>query len=95
MKLFKTPFAFEWDAANRDKNFIKHKVTNEECEEVFFDPHKRLVGGKVHGGDEERHRLVGRTSQGRPLFVVFMMREEKIRVISARDLNRKERMFLE
>ena len=95
MDLFKDIAGFDWDAGNRDKNFLKHRVTNEECEEVFFDPHKRVIKANWQGGREERHILIGRTGEGRPLFIVFIIRGNKIRVVSARDLNRKERRFYE
>ncbi len=94
MELFKEPLGFEWDAGNRDKSFLKHQVTHAECEEAFFDPHKRLIGPGLHvagGGQEERFLLIGRTKAERALFIVFTVRKGKVRVISARDLNRKER----
>ena len=94
MKLFKEPFAFDWDAGNKDKNFIKHRVTNEECEEVFFDPHKRILEQVLYAGKEIRHVLVGCTKERRAMFVVFTIRRDRIRIISARDLNKKERGFL-
>jgi len=43
MILFKKPKEFIWDKGNKDKNWIKHKVTNEECEEVFFYQDKKWV----------------------------------------------------
>ncbi len=91
------PVSFEWDAGNRDKSFRKHGVNNAECEEVFFDPHKRLLGPRLHGVGvhrEDRYLLIGRTKALRALFVVFTLRHGKIRVVSARDLNRKERGLL-
>ncbi len=95
MELFKGSIIFDWDAGNKDKNFIKHHVTNEECEEVFFDPHKRILNQALYEGDKEtRYILVGFTRQKRALFVVFAIRKDKIRVISARDLNKKERGIL-
>lgn len=95
MRIFHEPIGFEWDAGNREKNLKKHRVTDAECEEVFFDPHKRMVGAPVSVGTETRHLLIGQTRQGRALFVVFAVRREKVRIISARDLNQKERRFLE
>ena len=94
MIVFKGPLAFEWDAGNKDKNWRKHRVTNEECEEVFFDPHKRLLKAVLHAGNEPRHVLIGQTKHKRLLFVVFTMRQSRIRVISARDLSRRERRLL-
>jgi len=82
---------FIWDKGNIDKNWIKHKVTNRECEEVFFDRNKKIYKDRLHSGKEERHILLGKTKKGRLLYAVFTVRNKKIRIISARDINRKER----
>ena len=81
---------FDWNDGNRDKNFIKHRATDEECEEVFFDPRKRIANDEFHSGQEKRYLLIGKTKKERLLFVVFTTHGEKIRIISARDLNKKE-----
>lgn len=97
MEFFKEPLAFEWDAGNRQKNLLKHRVSTTECEEVFFDAHKRMIRQAFRpagGRQERRYILIGRTSERRALYVVFTMRGGRIRVISARDLNRKERGLL-
>lgn len=94
MELLEGSYTFDWDRGNKDKNFFKHGVTNEECEEVFFDPHKRILKEALQVGEESRYILIGRTKQGRALFVVFTMRGHKVRVISARGLNKKERKWL-
>lgn len=85
---------FVWDKGNIDKNWRKHRVTDRECEEVFFDENKKIFKDKLHSRGEERFRIVGKTKKGRLLFVVFTIRNKKIRVISARDINRKERRLL-
>lgn len=86
---------FEWDGVNIEKNRIKHGVTHIECEEVFFnrpivvkrdDPHSKLEG---------RFFALGRTDSERLLFLVFTIRGKKIRVISARDMNKEERKIYE
>ncbi|MBI2590870.1 MAG: BrnT family toxin [Candidatus Blackburnbacteria bacterium] len=89
-KKLKEVIAFAWDKGNIDKNFIKHEVTNEEAEEVFFDKKKVTFPDVLHSSAEERFRVVGKTEKGRILFVVFTKRGDKIRVISARDINKKE-----
>lgn len=79
------------------RRIIKHRVTNTECEEVFFDPHKRVLQEVLRGGasgQEKRSIVIGRTKEERTLYIVFTFRREKVRVISARDLNRKERGLL-
>ena len=86
---------FEWDKANKGKNWVKHRVSDAECEEVFFDHLKQLAKDIFHSGLEERYILIGKTKIGRVLFVVFTMRKHKVRIISARDLNRKEQYLYE
>ena len=95
MKTVRKIIGFEWDAHNRDKNLAKHRVTNEECEEVFFDERKNILKDLLHSGTEKRYIVIGSTKESRVLFVVFTIRNTKIRVISARDLNKKERHLYE
>ena len=97
MELFKNPLEFEWDRGNHEKNLIKRGVTTAECEEAFFDPHKRVLKEVLHvgsAGHEKRYILIGRNKADRTLYIVFTIRGSRIRVISARDLNRKERGLL-
>jgi uncharacterized DUF497 family protein len=81
---------FDRDDGNQGKNWEKHKVTDGECEEVFFnDP---LVAGidPKHSRRERRCFALGHTRSGRFLFVAFTIRDNRIRVISARDMTEKE-----
>jgi uncharacterized DUF497 family protein len=82
---------FEWDEGNLVKNWERHRVTASECEQVFFN--RPLVAGvdERHSGRETRHYALGVTDTGRRLFVVFTVRDNKIRVVSARDMSRRER----
>jgi uncharacterized DUF497 family protein len=82
-------FEFEWDKGNFGKN-KKHGVQDPESEEVFFDDHKVIFTDHLHSHNEERFRLLGKTKAGRLLFLVFTKRGKKIRIISARSVNRKE-----
>lgn len=101
MRVNRRVVKFVWDKGNIDKNWIKHRVINSECEEVFFDKKKVIFKDVIHSRNEERHRILGKTKKGRLLFVVFtirenkIIREDKIRVISARDINKKERRLYE
>jgi len=95
MLKFKEPVEFIWDEGNKDKNWIKHKVSNRECEEIFFDEKKKIYKDKLHSINEERFILLGRTKKKRLLYAVFTIRNRKIRIISARDINKKERRFYE
>ena len=90
MVVLSEPIQFQWDKGNIDKNLLKHRVANEECEEVFFDENKKLYKDELHSGKEARYILIGKTKLNRLLFIVFTQRRNKVRVISARDLNKKE-----
>jgi hypothetical protein len=83
--------AFQWDYGNQKKNFLKHHVSNPECEEAFFDHSKKIFKDVLHSANEHRFILLGKTKNDRVLFVVFTLRSAKVRVISARELNLKER----
>lgn len=85
---------FEWDEGKWDKNYIKHGVTNTEAEEVFFDPHKRAYPDPKHSLSEPGSILVGKTKRGRLLFIAYTIRNDRIRVISARDLNKNREVDL-
>ena len=89
MRVFKEPVEFEWNKGNIDKN-KKHDVENREAEEVFQDENKYTFKDRVHSKNEERFRIVGKTKNGRLLFIVFTKRDKKIRIISAPDINKKE-----
>lgn len=86
---------FEWDEGNFLKNWGKHGVTASECEQIFFNC--PLVSGKDlrHSKREFRYYALGHTDDGRRLFLVFTIRNRLIRVISARDMNQKERKVYE
>jgi hypothetical protein len=86
---------FEWDEGNFNKNTILRSVTAMESEEVFFN--HPLVTGKdeKHSQDEKRYCCLGHSDSGRLLFISFMVRGRNIRVISARDMTKKEeRIYL-
>lgn len=85
---------FEWDRGNSGKN-KKHDVEDSESEEVFFDGRKVRFRDPLHSGGEERSILIGMTKADRLLFVVFTKRGKKIRIISARDVNKKEERLYE
>lgn len=82
---------FEWDANNVEKSWQKHRVTPSECEEFFFNRPLVVADDVKHSEKENRFYALGHTDGGRMLFAAFTVRRGKIRVISARDMNRKER----
>jgi len=86
---------FDWDDNNREKNWDKHGVLASECEEVFFNLPLLLQPDTSHSQKEARYYVLGQTIIGRRLFVAFTIRGEKIRVISARDMSKKERSIYE
>ena len=95
MKILDNPGEFQWDKGNKGKNYQKHKVTDQECEEAFFDQSKKILKDVLHSHVEERYILLGQTKENRILFIVFTIRSGKVRVISARDLNKKENRLYE
>jgi uncharacterized protein len=87
---------FDWDSGNARKN-EKHGVSQSEAEQVFFDPRLLVATDVRHSLTEARHHCLGATLEGRRLHVTFTLRGDGtlIRVISARDMQRKERQFYE
>jgi uncharacterized protein len=82
---------FEWDTGNVEKNWQKHRVSAAECEQVFFNQPLIAAPDVAHSEQEPRFFSLGQTDAGRLLFLVFTLRGALIRVISARDMSRKER----
>ncbi len=82
---------FDWDRNNFEKNWIKHGVLFSECEEVFPNVPLLVSDDENHSLKEKRYYALGRTNQVRLLFIVFTFRNDKIRIISARDMSKKER----
>ena len=81
---------FEWDEGNSTKNWERHRVTQAEAEEVFFNRPVFLLDARP-AERERRYNVLGRTNDDRLLSVVFTMRRGLARVISARPMSRKER----
>lgn len=86
---------FQWDEGNLLKNWEKHEVTASECEQLFFNQPLVVAEDEKHSIKEARLFALGQTDAGRLLFIVFAVRKNRIRVISARDMNRKERKVYE
>ncbi|OGG09983.1 hypothetical protein A3A59_02865 [Candidatus Gottesmanbacteria bacterium RIFCSPLOWO2_01_FULL_42_10] len=82
---------FEWDKGNIDKNYEKHGITLKEAEEVFLDEKVFFTENIKHSQKEKRFIVIGRTSQEKIIFTAFTVRTNKIRIISARPVNKKER----
>jgi len=82
---------FEWDKGNSEKNWLKHDVSPLQSEQIFFNQPLIVAPDEAHSQKEIRFYGLGRTDQERPLFVVFTIRKNLIRVISARDMSREEK----
>jgi len=82
---------FDWDDGNLFKNWERHRVSAFECEQVFFNHPLIAASDEKHSSEEPRFFALGQTDATRLLFVVFTIRGKRIRVISARDMNSRER----
>lgn len=82
---------FEWDAENAPKVLARHNVEPGECEQAFFQEPFVATFDQGHSEIEQRWQGLGQTLAGRKLYLVFTVRGTLIRVIAARDMNRKER----
>ena len=85
------PLLFDWDKGNIAKSEVKHRVTAKETEEVFFNQPLKTYRDKIHSEKESRFVALGITDSKRKLFIIFIVRKAKVRVVSARDQSRKER----
>jgi len=92
---FSSVIGFEWNDHNMDKNRNKHAVEPGECEELFFNTPRVVSPDDAHSALEPRYHALGSSDSGRWLMVVFTIRSQRIRVTSARDQSRKERLVYE
>jgi len=81
---------FDWDDGNLEKNWETHRVAYWEAEEVFLNEPLLLKRDSKHSVAEPRLFVLGETNAMRRLFVSFTFREKLVRVISARNMNRRE-----
>ncbi|HET9136597.1 MAG TPA: BrnT family toxin [Candidatus Kapabacteria bacterium] len=86
---------FDWDEANIGKNWIKHKVSPDEVEQVFFNKPLLLLDDEKHSNKEQRFIAMGKTDAGRLLFISWTLRNNMIRAISCRPMHSKERRVYE
>ena len=91
LKILKECSGFQWDEGNTDKNWISHQVTKAECEQIFFNQPLLVGDDEKHSLYEVRYYALGKTDDERKLFIVFTICENLIRVISARNMSKKER----
>ena len=81
---------FQWDEGNATKNWEKHNVSQVDCEQLFFNRPLIIKHDKAHSCEEIRYYALGKTDGARLLFLVFTIRDQRIRVISARNMSPKE-----
>ena len=88
---------FDWDDGNRRKSADKHDVSQAEAESIFFNDPLIAIGDAKHSETEQRFNALGKTAQNRLLHITFTLRQNgtMIRVISARDMHRRERKAYE
>ena len=86
---------FEWDSGNAEKNWDLHGVSRAETEQVFFNRPILVVPDEEHSQRERRYAALGKTNAGQKLSIIFTVRGTLVRVISARDMSRRERRFYE
>jgi uncharacterized DUF497 family protein len=86
--------AFEWDSQKAAANFKKHDIAFKVACEAFFDPFVHYLQEESIAG-ELRETIIGLTRGWQLLYVVYVMREEGIRIISARLTTNTERRAYE
>lgn len=88
---------FDWDEGNSRKSTQKHNVIQSEAEQIFFNQPLLLLDDTAHSLNEPRYHALGKTDDSRQLHITFTLRAKGtlIRVISARDMSRKERSIYE
>ena len=90
------PIKFEWDSGNINKNKIKHNVDYTDIEQVFSNEELYFYPDEKHSSNKEtRYIAYGHADNGRNLIICFTLRNNSIRVISARDMDKKERLLYE
>jgi hypothetical protein len=86
---------YEWDPAKAASNLRKHRVSFREAKAVFDDWRVRHDPDEDHSACEDRNRAIGRSDRGRLLTVIYTLRGERTRIISARLASPRERRAYE
>lgn len=87
--------AFEWHPTKAQSNFEKHGVSFDEAATVFDDPFAEFLPDLTHSADEQRFTCLGTSADGRLIAVSFTERGDDVRIISAREMEPKERRSYE
>jgi uncharacterized protein len=91
MNNFEEIDGFDWDGGNIEKSLIKHGISCQEAEEIYLDISAIHLEDKKHSIKEKRFAIIGKNFSGKILIAVFTFRKNKIRIISVRDVNKKEK----
>ena len=86
---------FEWDEEKAAANLEKHGVSFDEAASVFYDPLASVYEDPDHSVSEKRFLTIGTSAGGRLLHIAFADREERIRIITARKVTKRERELYE
>lgn len=86
---------FEWDEGNEWKSYVRHDVSQQDAEQVFFSASLLVAKDRAHSQSELRYHALGVIPDGRHLHVSFTLRDDetRIRIISAREMSPKERRW--
>lgn len=82
---------FEWDEDKAEANLRKHAVSFTDAMSVFADPLALTGYDPDHSEDEDRYITMGTSADGRLIIVSHTDRGDVVRIISAREANRRER----
>jgi len=94
-RFYQMSLLFEWDGNKAALNVAKHRVSFEEALTVFSDPLARIFLDQDHSLEEQREIIVGHSVPGHLLVVCFAAQGERVRILSARELTRRERQDYE
>jgi uncharacterized protein len=86
---------FEWDAAKATANLEKHGVSFREAREIFDDEFMQLMYDDDHSDAEDRFVAIGMSKTWKLLIVVHTIRNDRFRLISARNATNSERRTYE
>ena len=89
------PLEFDWDEGNLHKSYKKHGISPNQAEQVFTDTSLIILQNVKHSQKEERFTAIGKTDDQRILFIVYTIRRNKVRIISARPAAKSERRLYE
>lgn len=81
---------FEWDDHKAEANVAKHGVSFNEALTCFYDPQQVAFYDPDHSEDEDRELLIAHSDKGRLLIVIYTLRGQTLRLISARKASRQE-----